>query len=79
MLEVTLRKGEWIIMIISNGDIRSGVLGRERSIFTNILGKSYPKPVLDYAKSVSNLTNVPLEKVLESKPIQNYAKRFKYL
>ena len=35
-----------------------------------------PEPVYNYAKRISEITGLPLEEVLLSKPVQNMAKRY---
>lgn len=38
--------------------------------------KEIPRPVFEYAKKISEITGLPLEKVLESEPVKNLIKKW---
>lgn len=65
-------------MLLSDGNVGTGVFGRERRILTSIVGKKYPQPVINYARSLAELLDEPFDKVLESKAVRIYAEKFKY-
>jgi len=66
--------------LITDGDIREGFI-RKRRILSVILPKgeeeSIPKMAYSYAKKMSEVTGLPLEDVLKSKPIQTYISRLR--
>jgi len=70
--------------MLLNDDITKGVLGRKRKILTLMVGKpssspviSYPPPVMSYARGLAAYLGEPLEKVLKSKAVKTYARRYK--
>ena len=40
-----------------------------------ILGKSYPRLAYSYAQGISQITELPIETVLQSRPVQKYVER----
>lgn len=68
--------------LITDGDIREGFI-RKRRILSAILPEreereeSIPKMAYSYAKKMSEVTGLPLEDVLKSKPIQTYINRLR--
>ena len=76
--------------IITDGDITTGFIRKERRIIKRLLGiisssgeeEEYievrmPKAAYEYAKKVSKLTGKPLDEVIFSDAVRKYIDRFK--
>lgn len=62
--------------LILDGDITTGFL-RKRKILAQILGVKYvPEPIYNYAKRISEITGLPIEEVLESRPVKNMIRKW---
>jgi len=76
--------------VITDGDITTGFIRRERRIIKRLLGiisgggeegeyieVRMPKAAYEYAKKVSELTGKPLDEVIFSSAVRKYVDRFK--
>lgn len=61
--------------LLVDGDITNGYV-RKRVILKVLLGRAIPEPIFNYAKRISEITGLPLEEVLESRPVKNMIKKW---
>ena len=62
--------------LIIDGDITRGFI-RKRKILSKFLGIKYiPEPIYNYAKRISEITGLPLEEVLNSKPVRRMLEKW---
>lgn len=65
--------------LIVDGDITKGFIRKRVLLFRlfTLLGVEYiPEPIYNYAKRISEITGLPLEEVLKSKPVRKLLDRW---
>lgn len=61
--------------LLLDGNIVSGWI-RKRRVLARIFGEPIPEPIYNYAKRISEITGLPLEEVLQSKPVRRMLEKW---
>ncbi|GAH35013.1 unnamed protein product [marine sediment metagenome] len=58
--------------LLINNDITTGFIREERLIFKLFFEEPLPKMAQSYAKGISNITGIPIDKIKKSEPFLKY-------
>lgn len=58
--------------LLTDNNVTTGFIRKERPLFKLFFEEPLPKMAQNYAKGISDITGIPLEKIKKSKPFLKY-------